>query len=162
MEDGHRSWRWTATRYEVACVSRLLDSRDIRASVWVFPTKSNAKIAIGCAELTSSVTTQMLNMRRFCTRLKKRRFDGKCATKSTYAGTHAEAHIAKIKQAKRSYSAFSSFLFTSQNIIQYRNTNRNCKLIALAMEPRKKQRAYEAWAPQSRRKMYDEFRWAIR
>ena len=28
------------------------------ASVWVFLTKSNAKIAIGCAELTSSVTTQ--------------------------------------------------------------------------------------------------------
>ena len=94
----------------------------------MFPTKSNAKIAIGWAELASSVTTQMLNMRRFCARLKKRRFDGKCATKSTYAGTHAEAHIAKIKQAKRSYSAFSSFLFTSQNIIQYRNTNRNCKL----------------------------------
>ena len=58
MEDGHRSWRWTATRYEVACV-RLLDSRDIRASVWVFPTKSNAKIAIGWAELASSVTTQI-------------------------------------------------------------------------------------------------------
>ena len=56
MADGHRSWRWTATRYEVACV-RLLDSRDIRASVWVFPTKSNAKIAIGWAELASSVTT---------------------------------------------------------------------------------------------------------
>ena len=161
MEDGHRSWRWTATRYEVACV-RLLDRRDIRASVWVISTKSNAKIAIGWAELASSVTTQMLNMRLFRARLKKRRLDGKCATKSTYAGTYAEAHIAKIKQAKSSYSAFSSFLFTSQNIIQYRNTNRNCKLIALAMEPRKKQRAYEAWAPQSRRKMYDEFRWAIR
>ena len=121
----------------------------------MFPTKSNAKIVIGWAELASSVTTQMLNMRRFCARLKKRLFDGKCATKSTYAGTHAEAHIAKIKQAKSSYSAFSSFLFTSQNIIQYRNTNRNSKL---AREHRKNQRAYEAWAPQSQRKMYDEFR----
>ena len=27
-------------------MSGLLDTRDIRASVWVFPTKSNAKIAI--------------------------------------------------------------------------------------------------------------------
>ena len=57
MEDGHRSWRWTATRYEVACV-RLLDSRDIRASVWVFPTKSNAKIAIGWDELARSVSNK--------------------------------------------------------------------------------------------------------
>ena len=56
MEDGHRSWRWTATRYGVACV-RLLDSRDIRTSVWVFPTKSNAKIAIGWDELARSVST---------------------------------------------------------------------------------------------------------
>ena len=28
-------------------------SRDIKASVWVFPTTSNAKIVIGCAELTT-------------------------------------------------------------------------------------------------------------
>ena len=110
---------------------------------------------IGLSLLVALPRKKMLNMRRFRARLKKRRFDGKCATKSTYAGTHAEAHIAKIKQAKRSNSAFSSFLFTSQNIIQYRNTNRNCKL---AREPRKNQRASEAWAPQSRRKMYDEFR----
>ena len=60
MDTGHEDGRQQGTsRYEVqvACV-RLLDSRDIRASVWVFPTKSNAKIAIGWAELTSSVTTQ--------------------------------------------------------------------------------------------------------
>ena len=43
--------------------------------------------------------------------------------------------------------AFSSFLF-SQNIIQYRNTYRNCKV---AREPRRNQKAYEAWAPQSQR-----------
>ena len=57
MEDGHRSWRWTATRYGVASV-RFLDSRDIKASVWVFPTKSKAKIATDWDELASSVTTQ--------------------------------------------------------------------------------------------------------
>ena len=57
MEDGHRSLRWTATRYGVARI-RFLDSSDIRASVWVFPTKSNGKIATGWAELASSVTTQ--------------------------------------------------------------------------------------------------------
>ena len=49
----------------VACV-RLLDNRDIRASVWVFPTKWNGNIAIDWAELASIVTTQkMLNMRRY-------------------------------------------------------------------------------------------------
>ena len=94
----------------------------------------------------------MLNMRRFRARLKKRRFDGKGGTKSTSAATHAEAHVTKIKQAKRSYSAFSSVQFSSflfsQNIIQYRNTYRNCKL---AREPRRNQKAYEAWAPQSQR-----------
>ena len=132
MEDGHRSWRWTATRYRVACV-RLLDSRDIRASVCVFPTKSNAKIAIGWDELARSVSNKKkkFNMRRFRARLKKRRFDEKCGTKSTSVGTHAETHITKIKQAKCSYSAFSSVQFSSflfsQNIIQYRNTYRNCK-----------------------------------
>ena len=111
MEDGHRSWRWTATRYEVACV-RLLDSRDIRASVWVFPTKSNAKIAIGWDELARSVSNKKkFNMRRFRARLKKRRFDEKCGTKWTSVGTHAETHITKIKQAKCSYSAFSSVQF---------------------------------------------------
>ena len=94
----------------VACV-RLLDNRDIRASVWVFLTKSNAKIAIGWAELASIVTSQkMLNMRRFPARLKKRRFDGKCETKSTSAGIHAETHITKIKQTRRSFSAFSFYV----------------------------------------------------
>ena len=111
MEDGHRSWRWTATRYGVACV-RLLDSRDIRASVWVFPTKSNAKIPIGWDELARSVSNKKkFNMRRFRARLKKRRFDKKCGTKWTSVGTHAETHITKIKQSKCSYSTFSSVQF---------------------------------------------------
>ena len=131
MEDGHRSWRWTATRYRVACV-RLLDSRNIRASVWVFPTKSNAKIAlVGMSLLEAFPIKKKFNMRRFRARLKKRRFDEKCGTKWTSVGTHAETHITKIKQSKCSYSAFSSVQFSSflfsQNIIQYRNTYRNCK-----------------------------------
>ena len=43
--------------------------------------------------------------------------------------------------------AFSSVQFT-QNIIQYKNTYRNCKV---AREPRRNQNAYEAWAPQCQR-----------
>ena len=42
---------------------------------------------------------------------------------------------------------FSSFLFR-QNIIQYKNTYSNCKV---AREPRRNQKAYEAWAPHSQR-----------
>ena len=49
--------------------------------------------------------------------------------------------------ARRSVQ-FSSFLF-SQNIIQHKNTYRNCKL---AREARKHQKAYEAWASWSQRK----------
>ena len=121
----------------VACV-RLLDNRDIRASVWVFPTKWNVNIAIDWAELASIVTTQkMLNMRRFRARLKKRRFDGKCETKSTSAGIHAETHITK------------AFLFCVQFLC------RNCKL---TREHRRNQKAYEAWAPQSQRNKYNEIR----
>ena len=48
--------------------------------------------------------------------------------------------------ARRSVQ-FSSFLF-SKNIIQYKKTYRNCKV---AREPRRNQRAYDAWAPQSQR-----------
>ena len=41
----------------------------------------------------------------------------------------------------------SSVLF-SQNKLQYKNTYKNCKL---AKEPRRNQKAYEAWVPQSQR-----------
>ena len=67
---------------------------------------------VGLSLLATLPRKKMLSMRQFHARLKKRRFDGKCAaTKSTSAGTHAEADIAKMKQAKRSYSAFSSVQF---------------------------------------------------
>ena len=42
---------------------------------------------------------------------------------------------------------FSSVLF-SQNKLQYKNTYKNCKL---SREPRRNQKADEAWAPQSQR-----------
>ena len=48
--------------------------------------------------------------------------------------------------ARRSVQ-FSSLLF-SQNIIQYKNTYRNCKV---AREPRRNQKADDKWAPQSQR-----------
>ena len=58
-------------------------------------------------------------------------------------------HVAEISNFTKVFSSvhFISFLF-SQNIIQYKNTYRNCKL---AREPRRNQKAYEAWAPQSQR-----------
>ena len=51
--------------------------------------------------------------------------------------------------ARRSVQ-FSSFLF-SQNIIQYKNKYRNCKV---AREPRTNQRANEAWASESTLKIH--------
>ena len=42
---------------------------------------------------------------------------------------------------------FSSVLF-SQSKLQYKNTYKNCKL---SREPRRNQKADEAWAPQSQR-----------
>ena len=51
---------------------------------------------------------------------------------------------------------FSSFLF-SQNIIQYKNTYRNCKV---AREPRRNQKAYEAWTPQSQRNEQNKMKFA--
>ena len=64
--------------------------------------------------------------------------------KPQFAVTRLQFHV-----AEESFSSvkFISFLF-SQNIIQYKNTYRNCKL---AREPRRNQKAYEAWAPQSQR-----------
>ena len=41
----------------------------------------------------------------------------------------------------------SVYLF-SQNIIHFRNIYKNCKL---ARKPRRNQKAYEAWAPQSKK-----------
>ena len=57
--------------------------------------------------------------------------------------------------ARRSVQ-FSSFLF-SQNIIQYKNTYRNCKV---AREPRRNQKAYEAWTPQSQRNKQNKMKFA--
>ena len=54
------------------------------------------------------------------------------------------------------FSQFSSLLF-SQNIIQYKNTYRNCKL---AREPRRNQKAYEAWALQSQRNKQNKMKFA--
>ena len=55
--------------------------------------------------------------------------------------------------ARRSVE-FSSLLFR-QNIIQYKNTYRNCKV---AREPRRNQNAYEAWAPQCQRNKYNKMK----
>ena len=67
--------------------------------------------------------------------------------KPQFAVTIWQFHVAEsIILARRSVQ-FSSFLF-SQNTIQYKNTYRNCKF---AREPRRNQKAFEAWAPQSQR-----------
>ena len=42
----------------------------------------------------------------------------------------------------------SSVYLFSQNIIQFRNIYNNCKL---ARKPRRNQKAYETWAPQSKK-----------
>ena len=57
--------------------------------------------------------------------------------------------------ARRSVQ-FSSFLF-SQNIIQYKNTYRNCKV---AREPRRNQNANEAWASQFQRNKLNRMKFA--
>ena len=69
--------------------------------------------------------------------------------KPQFAVTRLQFHVAEISNFSKAFSSvqFSSFLF-SQNIIQYKNTYRNCKV---AREPRRNQKAYEAWAPQSQR-----------
>ena len=65
--------------------------------------------------------------------------------KSQFAVMHLKFHVAEISDFSKASSSvqFSSFLF-SQNIIQHKNTYRNCKL---AREARRHQKAYEAWAP---------------
>ena len=62
-----------------------------------------------------------------------------------FAVTRLQFHVTETSNFSEAFSSvqFSSFLF-SQNIIQYKNTYRNCKV---AREPRRNQKAYEAWAP---------------
>ena len=69
--------------------------------------------------------------------------------KPQFAVTRLQFHLAEISNFSKAFSSvqFISFLF-SQNIIQYKNTYKNCKL---AREPRRNQKAYEAWAPQLQR-----------
>ena len=70
--------------------------------------------------------------------------------KPQFAVTIWQFHVAEsIILARRSvqFSSVHLFLF-SQNTIQYKNTYRNCKV---AREPRRNQKAFEAWAPQSQR-----------
>ena len=57
----------------------------------------------------------------------------------SYAFAVSPCRVFKFQQSVQ----FISFLF-SQNIIQYKNAYRNCKL---PREPRGNQKAYEAWAP---------------
>ena len=83
--------------------------------------------------------------------------------KPQFAETRLQFHVAKISNFSKAFSSvqFSSFLF-SQNIIQYKNTYRNCKF---AREPRRNQMTYEPWAPQSQRnilKYINEIRGVIR
>ena len=51
-------------------------------------------------------------------------------------------------QALARRSVQFSLLLLSQNIIQYKNTYKNCKV---GRESRRNQKAYEAWVPQSQR-----------
>ena len=61
--------------------------------------------------------------------------------KSQFAVMHLKFHVAEISDFSKASSSvqFSSFLF-SQNIIQHKNTYRNCKL---AREARRHQKAYD-------------------
>ena len=70
--------------------------------------------------------------------------------KPQLAVTRLQFRVAEISSFSKAFSSvqFSSFLIFSQNIIQYKNTYRNCKV---AREPRRNQKAHEAWAPQSQR-----------
>ena len=69
--------------------------------------------------------------------------------KSQFAVTRLQFHVAESSNFSNASSSVqsSSFLFC-QNIIQYKNTCRNCKV---AREPRRNQKAYETWAPQWQR-----------
>ena len=78
--------------------------------------------------------------------------------KPKFAVTRLQFRVAEISSSSKAFSSvqFSSFLFT-QNIIQYKNTYRNCKV---AREPRRNQKAYEAWAPQSQRNKQNKMKFA--
>ena len=67
----------------------------------------------------------------------------------SFCNTGLQFRVAEISSFSKAFSSvqFTSLLF-SQNIIQYKNTSRNCKV---ARERRRNQKAYEAWAPQSQR-----------
>ena len=69
--------------------------------------------------------------------------------KRQFSVTRLQFRVAVISNFSKAFSSvqFSSFLF-SQNVIQYKNTYRNCRV---TREPRRNQKAYEAWAPQSQR-----------
>ena len=58
--------------------------------------------------------------------------------------------VKNASQTTQNIFQFSSVQFSlfSQNKLRYKNTHKNCKL---AREPRKIQKAYESWAPQSQR-----------
>ena len=64
-----------------------------------------------------------------------------------FAVSRLQFRVAEISNFSKAFSSvqFSSVQFT-QNIIQYKNTYRNCKV---AREPRRNQNAYKAWAPKS-------------
>ena len=75
-----------------------------------------------------------------------------------FAVTRLQFRVAEISNFSKAFSSvqFSSFLF-SQNTIQYKNTYRNCKV---AREPRRNQKAYEAWAPKSQRNKQNKMKFA--
>ena len=64
--------------------------------------------------------------------------------KRQFSVTRLQFRVAAISNFSKAFSSvqFSSFLF-SQNVIQYKNTYRNCNV---AREPRRNQKALEAWA----------------
>ena len=70
----------------------------------------------------------------------------------SYAFAVSPCRVFKFQQSVQ----FISFLF-SQNIIQYKNTHRNCKL---ARELRRNQKVYEAWAPQSQKNKQNKMKFA--
>ena len=67
--------------------------------------------------------------------------------KLQFAVMRLKFRVVGISNFSKAFSSVQLILF-SQNIMQYENTFRNCML---AREPRRNQKAYEAWAPQSQR-----------
>ena len=75
-----------------------------------------------------------------------------------FAVTRLHFRVAEISNFSKAFSSvqFRSVLF-SQNIIQYKKSHRNCKV---TREPRRNQKAYEAWAPQSQRNKQNKMKFA--